>query len=239
MTESYSDSNLDIDPHRWYYTKFSIERYRQEVDWETVKEGFERTAKAVRILLNAYQSAGVFGDEELNAIKSTIQVSSVIGVEATQERIQNAAGKQSELDSAMELVAERTGIVGGIPYPVSANETSAETLLRIFDILTDDDAELSEVDSAAERFLGEIKYSDRPQTFTQGLEELMKYIEFAQRDGFLSDQEVDVRGLIITDGVKTKVDSPLDGNITHITADNLSLQDIPDTWIPNRLRGGE
>ncbi|WP_299269819.1 hypothetical protein [Halorientalis sp.] len=64
--------------------------------------------------------------------------------------------------------------------------------------------------------LGEIKYTDSQQTFSKGLEELLSYLEFAQRDGYLSDLDVDCRGVLITDGVETDVPTSADGRITHI-----------------------
>lgn len=90
-------------------------------------------------------------------------------------------------------------------------------------------------EALAEVVLGEIKYSDRTQTFTRGLEELIKYMEFAQEDGYLSGQEVDIRGLIITDGPTTDTPTFADGLITHLTADRLQSESEPHNWIPERL----
>lgn len=84
--------------------------------------------------------------------------------------------------------------------------------------------------------LGEIKYSDSQQTFTRGLEELLKYIEFAQKNSYLSEQGVDIRGLLITDGVDVKEVSPLDGRITHISAANLLSADLSAEWIPEEMQ---
>jgi hypothetical protein len=79
--------------------------------------------------------------------------------------------------------------------------------------------------------LGEIKYSDRAQTFTSGLEQLVKYLEFAQRDGYLSDQSVTMHGFLITDGVETDV--AVGGNIRHVTAKELlDGGSIPDQLVP-------
>lgn len=153
MSAQYTDSKLDIDANRWYYTKFSVERYRQEVDWPAVKEQFDRTAKAVEALIEAYRSAGVFGDAELTALKSTIQISAVIGDEKTQSQILDTAGSQDDLNQAADLVAEGTGIVGGSAFPASVGDIPAGTLLEIFQILLDKDAEPTAIDTAAEQLL--------------------------------------------------------------------------------------
>lgn len=153
MTTRYADTTLDIDADRWYYTKFSVKRYRQAVEWESIKETFDRTAEAVRALLEAYQSEGVFGDAELTALKSTTLTSSAIGGEATQAQYFETDGSEEELERAANLVSDNTGIVGGIPYDASVKGTSAETLLDIFEILLDEEADPDTVDSAAKRLL--------------------------------------------------------------------------------------
>lgn len=84
--------------------------------------------------------------------------------------------------------------------------------------------------------LGEIKYSDSQQTFTRGLEELLKYIEFAQQDSYLTDQNVEIHGLLITDDVDVNERSPPEGRITHISASNLLSNDLSAEWIPGALQ---
>ncbi|KOX95424.1 hypothetical protein AMR74_14815 [Halorubrum tropicale] len=84
--------------------------------------------------------------------------------------------------------------------------------------------------------LAEIKYSDSPQTFKSGLEELLEYIEFAQQDGYLTDQDIEVRGLLITDGVESNMAAPLDGHIAHLSAADLTAERFSTHWIPERLR---
>ena len=77
--------------------------------------------------------------------------------------------------------------------------------------------------------LGEIKYTDSQRTFSTGLKELIEYIEFAQPGSssteqdvaYLDEQEVNIRGLIISDGVETETRTPLDGQITHLTSEDL------------------
>jgi hypothetical protein len=81
--------------------------------------------------------------------------------------------------------------------------------------------------------LGEIKYTDSRQTFTRGLEELLKYIEFAQQEGYLSDQDVEIRGILITDDVEPNAVAPLDGGITHISATDLTSKGFPTEWVPD------
>lgn len=153
MADHYADTTLDIDSDRRYYTKFSVERYRQTVEWGSVRETFDRTAEAVQALLEAYQSEGVFGDAELTALKSTILISSAIGGEATRTQYFETGGAPEELDRAADLVSDNTGIVGGIPYDASVEGTPADTLLDIFETLLDEDADPEAVDSAAERLL--------------------------------------------------------------------------------------
>jgi hypothetical protein len=84
--------------------------------------------------------------------------------------------------------------------------------------------------------LAEIKYSDSPQTFKSGLEELLEYIEFAQQDGYLTDQDIEIRGLLITDGVESNMVAPLDGHIAHLSAADLTAERFSTHWIPERLR---
>jgi hypothetical protein len=82
--------------------------------------------------------------------------------------------------------------------------------------------------------LGEIKYSDRQQTFTRGLEELLKYMEFVQKDGYgyLTGHDTEVLGLLITDTVEVNDTSPAGGQVTHISAQSLLTDNTPTDWIP-------
>lgn len=84
--------------------------------------------------------------------------------------------------------------------------------------------------------LGEIKYSDREQTFTRGLEELLKYVEFAQKEGYLSEMEVDICGLLITNDVEVNKDSLKGGQITHVSAQTLLKSNTPTEWVPRAIR---
>ncbi len=154
MATRFADSSLNTDPKRWYYTKFSVERYRQQVDWEFVENTFDQTAEAVQTLLEAFQSEGVFGDAELTALKSTILHSGAIGEEATREDYFETDGDPEQLERAADLVSDRTGIVGGLPYAASTQGTQPDTFLEIFATLLDEDADTDEMDAAAERLLG-------------------------------------------------------------------------------------
>jgi hypothetical protein len=78
--------------------------------------------------------------------------------------------------------------------------------------------------------LGEIKYSDKEQTFIDGLEELLKYVEFAQKDGYLTDQDVDLRGLLITDDIAVNKSTSPDGRIRHLSASTLLGSGRPTEW---------
>lgn len=75
-------------------------------------------------------------------------------------------------------------------------------------------------------------------TFTTGLKELLEYVEFAQNDdGYLTDQDIGLHGLLLTDSVETSSDSP-DRGITHLTAGQLMVDDFPKGWIPDPIRAG-
>ncbi len=58
--------------------------------------------------------------------------------------------------------------------------------------------------------IGEVKYTQRPSTFSEGLRELLEYVYFAKENGeFLFDEKLDpenVYGIICTDGVETSAD---------------------------------
>lgn len=84
--------------------------------------------------------------------------------------------------------------------------------------------------------IGEIKYSDNLQTFSRGLKELIEYMEFAQKDGYLSDAGVSMQGLLITDGASTETASPLDEPVTHLTAAELANKTGLDERALWRLR---
>lgn len=84
--------------------------------------------------------------------------------------------------------------------------------------------------------VGEIKYSDSRWTFKSGLEELLAYIEFAQQDGYLADKDVDVRGLLITDGVEPNAVAPFGGQITHLSASELTSEEFTTGWVSETLR---
>jgi hypothetical protein len=84
--------------------------------------------------------------------------------------------------------------------------------------------------------LGEVKYSNKQQTFTRGLEELLKYMEFAQKDEYLSDLGVDIHGLLITDDSDVNKQTPEGDQITHVSAQTLLTGNPPTEWIPGMMR---
>lgn len=71
--------------------------------------------------------------------------------------------------------------------------------------------------------LGEIKYTESEQTFASGLKELLEYTRFARiGDVYLQETpEVDVGGLLITDGVKT---DEVEGAVRHVQAEQITDQ---------------
>lgn len=82
--------------------------------------------------------------------------------------------------------------------------------------------------------LGEIKYTEREQTFSRGLRELIEYTRFARiGETYLREtNEINVGGLIITDGVET---AEVTGEVRHLTAEQLPERtDI----VNNLLQGG-
>lgn len=52
--------------------------------------------------------------------------------------------------------------------------------------------------------LGEVKYTNSRLTFSRGMRELSEYMEFAQSEGYLSDHDVPVSGILVTDGLRPK-----------------------------------
>lgn len=91
--------------------------------------------------------------------------------------------------------------------------------------------------------LGEIKYSSNQQTFSKGLKELIEYIEFAQYNNttsdrgrkYLDEHNTDIQGLIITDGVDTKMQTPAGERVAHLTSDELVNGDFVGDWIPETV----
>jgi hypothetical protein len=82
-------------------------------------------------------------------------------------------------------------------------------------------------DIPSQVLLGEIKYTESSQTFSQGLRELLEYTRFARiGDTYLLEEPgVPVTGLLVTDGVET---TSVEGDILHLTAEQLGndMEDI-------------
>ncbi|WP_121821047.1 hypothetical protein [Halostella salina] len=72
--------------------------------------------------------------------------------------------------------------------------------------------------------LGEIKYTESEQTFARGLRELLEYTRFARiGDTYLHEAaDVDVGGLLITDGVEAE---DVEGGIRHLTASDIPVHE--------------
>jgi hypothetical protein len=102
---------------------------------------------------------------------------------------------------------------------------------------TKDSEELNDI------VLGEVKYTDSHQTFSTGLKELIEYIEFAQPSSsvceqdvtYLDEQETGIRGIVITDGVRTETQTPSGDRITHLTSEDLVGDEAVTQWVPDAL----
>jgi len=156
MASRYSDAALDINPNRWYCTRFFVEQYRRDVDWETIQTTHDRTAEIVRKLLSAYIENGTFSDEELTAVKSVLQVSHTIGLEKTIERIEESRFEPQQRDDIVDQLEQYgdIGIVGGTAYSASVpTDEVEEQLLRTFETILNEDASTADVDAAVKTLL--------------------------------------------------------------------------------------
>jgi hypothetical protein len=150
-----------------------------------------------------------------------VPLSELDGVDADYvERVRNVQTRHEELSEAFLGSSPNASLFHGRP----------DLVVEVYD------SEQRTIPQAV--LLGEIKYSDRRQTFRRGLEELLKYIEFAQtHDGeYLSDLQVETHGLLITDEISVTEPSPLDGLITHISAADLASEQLSTEWVPRRLQ---
>lgn len=156
MAESYSVADTTISKNRFFFLRFQVERYNQNEDWESYRTGFDQVAETVGALLDAYLAEGVFGDEELTALKSTIQVSRTVGKEATIRQIRSTRGREEHLERAIKLLqnTESKGIVAGTAYHATVPDRQAEeALLDACGTLTDDAKIGDEYDEAAQQLL--------------------------------------------------------------------------------------
>jgi hypothetical protein len=82
--------------------------------------------------------------------------------------------------------------------------------------------------------LGEIKYSDKKQTFKQGLEELLMYRQFADHDGYLTDNsDVTATNFLITNGFITGGTSD---TVIHLNGEDLFTPKLDHQASPDLIR---
>ncbi|SDR06259.1 hypothetical protein [Natronobacterium texcoconense] len=91
------------------------------------------------------------------------------------------------------------------------------------------------VDQLQSVLIGEIKESEDYQVFKQGLEELLRYRQFATHEGYLIESsDVSVSNLLITNGVQT---SGVSDVVTHLNGKDLVLaaenSDQESEWLQN------
>lgn len=170
------------------------------------------------VLEDEQQTVDVYHDRSGN-LSFHVPLSELDGVDADYvERVRHAQHQHQKLTKAFLGNRTEPSLFHGRP----------DLVIEVYDSATRD-----ALDAV---ILGEIKYSDSQQTFTRGLEELLKYIEFAQKNGYLTNQGVDLRGLLITDDVDVNERSPPEGRITHISASNLLSNGLSTEWIPEALQ---
>jgi len=178
----------------------------------------EAGASQLAVLEDEQQTVDVYHDQS-GSLSFHVPLSELDGVGADYvERVRNAQNQHQKLTKAFLGNRTEPSLFHGRPDLVievygSTNRKALEAVV-----------------------LGEIKYSDSQQTFTRGLEELLKYIEFAQKDGYLTNQNVDIRGLLITDDVDVKKNVPRDGRIAHIAASDLLSNSLSIEWTLDALQ---
>lgn len=134
------------------------------------------------------------------------------------ERYRHTLERHNRLVDQFLDIESRTSLYSGRP----------DIIIEVYDTTTTSEI-LTDV------VLGEIKYTSNEGTFSKGLKELIEYMEFAQSGDYLTGQDVRIHGIIITDGVVTELQSPEDGQITHLNAEDL-LEDSTDAgWLPEAL----
>lgn len=180
----------------------------------------EAGANQLAILQSEEYVVDVYHDRSGN-LSFHVPLSELDGVDADYvERVRNAQTRHEELSEAFLGSSPNASLFHGRP----------DLVVEVYD------SEERDIPQAV--LLGEIKYSDRQQTFRRGLEELLKYIEFAQTQAgeYLSDQQVGIHGLLITDEISVDDSSPLGGQVTHISAADLASDRLSTEWVPKRLQ---
>ena len=116
-------------------------------------------------------------------------------------------------------------------YEAAANETIGKNIQRSLfggtpDIVVEDYSKTEDGSEELQRvILGEVKYTDKRKTFSNGLKELLKYIQYAQDDsGYLVDTLDELEGLLMVDSVG--FDQPTQENLTVF--DTEMLKDIDE-----------
>jgi len=151
----YAASTLDLDESRWYFTQFFAEYYRKTDSWQEQQKEFEHTCDVLEALVDSYLEAGVFGPDELTALKFVTQTSGTVGIDVTRTRIQDTSGASEPKERALDLLDEdELGIVGGQAFHIQHVDDDAETtLLDAFRTLADETATTSEWDEAVDSLL--------------------------------------------------------------------------------------
>jgi len=155
MTD-YSASDSELGENRWYFAQFFSGYYRDSDVWKDEHERFEHVGETLEALLESYLEAGVFGPDELTALKYVTQVGRTVGETKTRTRIQATSGAPDPRQRALDLLDTdiEKGIVGGQAFHIQdVDEGSEATLLEAFDTLSDDTAAPEELDEAVRSVL--------------------------------------------------------------------------------------
>jgi hypothetical protein len=179
----------------------------------------EAGSSQLAVLQGERHTANIYHDQT-GSLSFHVPLSELDGVEADYvERVKNVQRQHQTLNEAFLGNSTNPSLFHGRP----------DLVIEVYD------GEATEAPEAV--VLGEIKYSDRQQTFTRGLEELLKYMEFAQKNpyGYLSDQDTEIHGLLITDAVEVDGHAAADSKVTHIPAQSLLEGNYPTRWVPKAI----
>lgn len=174
----------------------------------------ESGSKQLAVLKDEQRSIDVYHDRS-GSLSFHVPVSELDGIEADYvDRVRSVQDRHQELTKAFLGNNTEPSLFHGRP----------DLVIEVYDS--------NDRDVPVEVVIGEIKYSDSQQTFTRGLEELLKYIKFAQKSGYLTDKDVRIQGLLITDDVDVNEASPIDGRITYISAADL----LSNGWTSEEIK---
>ncbi|PAU85157.1 hypothetical protein CK500_00340 [Halorubrum salipaludis] len=180
----------------------------------------ETGSSQLAVLQDENHTVNVYHDRS-GSLSFHVPLSELDGIEADYaKRVRNAQNQHQQLTKAFLDNSTEPSLFHGRP----------DLVIEVYD------GEAKGTPGAI--VLGEIKYSDRQQTFTRGLEELLKYMEFVQKAdcGYLSERDTEMLGLLITDAVEVNDASPAGGQVTHISAQDLLTGNTPTGWIPEAVR---